>query len=156
MPKLIGDDGKPLSADRFRKLLREEATHLLREPRAKLPAYGQPCSKARGHRSSVRGRSEPVFAAGESESCIYVIGAPGHPVKVGFARNVANRIRAIQTGFPHPLRLYLAVRVDEREARLLERRCHDALRPKRLNGEWFDVPAAEAMRIVREIAAPAA
>lgn len=84
---------------------------------------------------------------------VYVIGCAGHPVKIGIAADVNNRLAGIQTGFPHPLRIYCAVEVSD--ARAVERACHNQLSAKRLKGEWFDCEPEEAVEVVRAIARPA-
>ncbi|HYF53527.1 MAG TPA: GIY-YIG nuclease family protein [Salinarimonas sp.] len=74
----------------------------------------------------------------------------GGPIKIGFsesAETLPKRLRALQTGCPHPIRVLATMpgRVpDERDA-------HQALAAHRLKGEWFS-PAPEVLAFVTDMA----
>lgn len=146
MARPLGPDGKPLSVDDFRKRLRDEATLILRAQRARVPTYGLRSRRTR------RGRRPPVVLADEGMTCIYVIGELGAPVKIGITQDVEKRLRALQTGHPHQLRILATVQVATRLARDAERSCHIALKAERLQGEWFRVEAHRAVELIREVA----
>jgi hypothetical protein len=88
----------------------------------------------------------------EPPRVIYVIGADAGAVKVGLATDVDDRLKTLQTGCPDKLRVYGVARVAAIYARAVERQCHKALAKYHRHGEWFDVPATEAVDLVREIA----
>lgn len=76
------------------------------------------------------------MAADEVQGVIYVVqGLPDTPVKIGFSRlaEVQLRVRVLQTGNPHPLRLIASVQ----SFRLGEMASHGVLSKYRLTGEWF-------------------
>jgi hypothetical protein len=65
---------------------------------------------------------------------VYAIRA-GEQVKIGMTGNLPSRIRSLQTGTGHPIKV---VQVwDEPEAAAVEATMHAALEPYRLMGEWF-------------------
>lgn len=138
MPKLIGDDGKPLSASAFRDLLREEANHILK-PRQRVHVPVGPEMKARGRR---RRAAQPIRAATEA-CCIYAVGATGHPIKVGIAADVRKRVGQLQVGQPHQLRILVTREVPAQHARSIELRAHAILAAKRMRGEWFNAALGE-------------
>jgi hypothetical protein len=59
------------------------------------------------------------------------------PIKVGMAKNVAIRIRELQTGNPERLRLCCAIVVPLKCMFEAERHVHDLLTTHRRRGEWF-------------------
>jgi len=87
---------------------------------------------------------------------VYVMAASeSGPSKVGRSAETERRRRGLQTGHPEPLVTYYRVRThDEDEARLVEQLAHRSLRlaPSRADGEWFDVPTAEAIIALRHAA----
>lgn len=64
----------------------------------------------------------------------YFIGSDKGPVKIGHSTNPMARLCAIQTGYPHKLRV-LAVREG---GVAVERAYHDLFAAHRLQGEWFE------------------
>jgi excisionase family DNA binding protein len=75
--------------------------------------------------------------AEETLGVIYCLqAAEGTPVKIGFSRaaEIQQRIRALQTGSPYPLRLLGSVPAFA----LQELSAHVVLRDHRLSGEWFE------------------
>lgn len=83
----------------------------------------------------------------EEPSFVYVIGASGHPVKVGIAADVRKRLSGIQTGCPTRLRVYFEIEVED--ARAVERAAHKRLFNHKLSGEWFDCEPAEAVEAIK-------
>lgn len=55
-------------------------------------------------------------------------------VKIGHSTDVANRMRSLGTACPGGLEVILLIRGD----RAIERLCHAAFRPLRVDGEWFE------------------
>lgn len=75
---------------------------------------------------------------------IYIVRA-GENVKIGFTRNVEQRIAQLQTFFPFPLDLLLVLP----GSLLTERQLHHRFRLSRVTGEWFR-HGAEVEAFVRE------
>jgi Meiotically up-regulated gene 113 len=71
---------------------------------------------------------------------IYVIGADQPPYKVGVAKNPEQRLKALQTGHPKPLRLIHKIATDAKRTHLLEAAMHRNMRHYQQTGEWFDMP----------------
>lgn len=84
-----------------------------------------------------------------SSSHVYVIGAGGHPVKIGIAGDVTKRLAGLQTASPTRLRCYFQVHVGAEHARAIEQECHRLLAGRRLSGEWFDLTPLEAIEAVQ-------
>lgn len=83
---------------------------------------------------------------------VYIIGAPGRPLKVGRAVDVQSRLKAIQTGNPDRLRILATVGVMESRAPEVERTAHQVLAEHRVTGEWFRAPVDVAEGAVRRAA----
>lgn len=146
-------EGKPLTRNEMRDLLQEQASHILREAhRADRPF--RKSGRKRGSRGALpapRPHPSMLYRAGSGLRCVYVIGASGFAVKIGIAQDVEKRLAGLQTGCPHKLRIFFTVEVEGCFARPIERECHEALRKKRMQGEWFKVTAAEAIAAVETI-----
>jgi hypothetical protein len=70
---------------------------------------------------------------------VYVLYAEGTSwIKIGYAVDVDERIRQLQTGCPPPLRLLFAT--PAKNAPALEQLLHDHFAPYHLHGEWFTLP----------------
>jgi hypothetical protein len=89
----------------------------------------------------------------DSTCYIYIIahkakdGTIRGPVKVGITNSLDSRFATIQTGNPTPLALaFWLATPDKNIARSLEHAFHTVYAKKRLNGEWFDMPAYAALR----------
>jgi hypothetical protein len=54
-------------------------------------------------------------------------------VKIGYSTDPKNRLKYIQSGHPHKLKLFGCIRGDMK----LERELHEKFKEHRLNGEWF-------------------
>jgi len=76
-------------------------------------------------------------------SSVYVIGAD-RGVKIGRSQSPHERLKALQTASPLPLVLH-HVSVDTPLAAAIENLAHQYLAERRLEGEWFDVTATEAV-----------
>lgn len=55
------------------------------------------------------------------------------PIKIGFTKNIANRLIALQTSSPYPLNLLCITPSNENQEKEIHS-CYDAIR---LEGEWF-------------------
>lgn len=84
---------------------------------------------------------------------VYVIGAEGQPVKIGIALDPEKRLKAIQNGFPHRLRIYAQVEAFGGLAPRVEREAHRMLADHRMNGEWFACSPELAEATVRRVLA---
>ena len=74
---------------------------------------------------------------------VYIIRAGGgkqSPIKIGIARNVQGRLRALQSGNPHKLEVITCITMNSRnEAIALEQHLHRRLKRCRMASEWFNV-----------------
>lgn len=84
------------------------------------------------------------------ERFVYVVGCAGHPIKIGMAVDPLGRLKSLQTGFPHRLRIYAQIFAGSDAARV-EQECHRRLSEYRLNGEWFDYDPYQAADLVKSI-----
>lgn len=81
---------------------------------------------------------------------VYVIAAPS-TTKVGRARNPSERVRQLQGGCADPLTVCMTFGpMPTLEAAAVERFAHALLAAMRLQGEWFDVSAAQGIEAVRK------
>jgi hypothetical protein len=81
---------------------------------------------------------------------VYVIGRDEGPVKVGITTNLIARLRSMQTGCPFKLQLLYAMPAENRDNALWhERIFHDVYAEHRLEGEWFNLAAYEAIEGVQ-------
>jgi hypothetical protein len=79
---------------------------------------------------------------------VYVIAAE-KAVNVGYARNVARRLRHLQIGSPADLVVVDQIGLMTRaEAQAVERATHKALKDKCVRGEWFAVDPQEALEAI--------
>lgn len=82
---------------------------------------------------------------------IYVMASEGGPVKIGVTRQITSRVSTLCAASPYPITVaYMAFTDDD--PFLLEAYVHHMLAAKRLNAEWFDIEAAEAIATIREAA----
>jgi hypothetical protein len=80
---------------------------------------------------------------------IYVIGREEGPVKVGITSSPADRLRTLQTGCPFKLTLFQKWECADRSDAIEHEDifggvCADS----RIIGEWFDMTAEHAVRVV--------
>lgn len=117
----------------------------------KVGAPGARKGRRRGRRGGGSGegilspRYDPTKIEAETSTKIYVITAPGHPLKIGIAKEPEKRRGELQTGFPHRLSVWFTLEVPASMARAIERECHQRLSHCRLKGEWFDATVEEAI-----------
>lgn len=74
----------------------------------------------------------PVYSVPRKAGWIYVIQS-GEFIKIGFATDVAKRVRGLETGSPHPI----AVLHEMRGTLEDEARFHGRFASYRVRGEWF-------------------
>lgn len=94
-------------------------------------------------------RSDDGFV-GDVLTGVYIFGTPAGPVKIGVSRNLFARCSSLKTGSPGGDLLFFCRR-PYAGATDVEARAHHQLRKRRLNGEWFDVSAEGAIRVVMAI-----
>lgn len=75
-------------------------------------------------------------------SYIYVIGTDKPPFKVGISKNPERRLKNLQTGFPHKLKLHIKKPTEVTKVRQLETIIHRNIDNFKTNGEWFDIELA--------------
>lgn len=73
---------------------------------------------------------------------LYVIQSSSGEVKIGRAADPRSRVKQLQTGSPRPLRLALVVEGGGG----YERAIHARLKDLRIQGEWFEAAALDAVR----------
>lgn len=77
---------------------------------------------------------------------VYIIESAAGLVKVGIAGNLEKRLRSLQTGSPHKLRLVDAFFLpDKKFAKTVENQAHERFSFSRAEGEWFRVAPDIAM-----------
>ncbi len=73
----------------------------------------------------------------------FILNADSNAIKIGRAKNVSKRLRALQTSSPAVLELLKTIPVEGlAAAQTLEQALHQQFRELRLNGEWFRADAA--------------
>lgn len=83
---------------------------------------------------------------------IYVIGVERSPVKVGRARNVAQRLTNLQIGNPNLLRLFHSIDLPRHFlSAKIELAVHNRLGQYHRRGEWFDVDADVAAKCIDDV-----
>ena len=75
----------------------------------------------------------------------FVQGASGGAVKIGYAKDVAARLKGLQTGFPDTLMLLCAVPGKPKN----EKELHEKYKEHALRGEWFK-PSEEIMEFINK------
>jgi hypothetical protein len=81
----------------------------------------------------------------EVNTYLYVIASAEHgPCKIGYSINPEKRLKQLQTGHAHPLKLWFAQAVPNHEARRIERQIHCTIGHLRTKGEWFSVSVNDA------------
>lgn len=72
----------------------------------------------------------------------FIFNADSDAIKIGRAKNVSKRLKALQTSSPALLGLLKTIPVEGLEAaQMLERSLHQQFQSLRLNGEWFKAAA---------------
>ncbi|MEM8504947.1 MAG: GIY-YIG nuclease family protein [Cyanobacteria bacterium P01_D01_bin.1] len=73
----------------------------------------------------------------------FIFNEDSNAIKIGRAKNVAKRLRTLQTSSPAELRLLKTISVEGiAAAQSLELELHERFKALRLNGEWFKVDAS--------------
>jgi hypothetical protein len=75
----------------------------------------------------------------------FIQGENGGPIKIGFAKNIKDRIKTLQTGYPDVLKLLLAFPGNLE----IEQEMHKQFKQYKLNGEWFN-PLPELIDKIKE------
>ena len=83
--------------------------------------------------------------AGREGLVYFIQSADGH-VKIGWAKSPSSRLREIQVGSPHRLRLVAVMR----GGRQVEAALHSMLAEFRTLGEWF-APSPKVLECVRQV-----
>lgn len=82
----------------------------------------------------------PVYFIGPSQN--------GNPIKVGVAKDIRSRHRALQTGNPAPLEVMGWITSDDDYR--LEKSVHQTFEAKRVRGEWFNIEPADILSVLRD------
>lgn len=100
------------------------------------------------HNSEITGLSN---GSEYGEYCIYIIqkGGGGFPIKIGFTRNIKDRIKTLETGSEHPLFLIGVLYAKNKgQAIEIEKGIHSIIAPHRMAGEWFN---RESVKLLHKI-----
>ena len=114
-----------------------------RKPGPRTPSGQLSRSKAAlAERQRVEYHRGPQIFAKDGNACIYAVEAVGtNFVKIGVAKAPIARMKSLQTGCPHELRLLYVCEAPERVAFKIERAIHKS--PEAMNshaqGEWIDM-----------------
>lgn len=136
------------------KMTRRAAQELMNDhARSFLKARSTKSWSGRGHTRRVT-QIDPAPPRERRLAMVYVVGAVGHPIKIGVAVDPESRLAKLQTGSPARLVLHYAVSV--LDAFGVERASHATLSAHRLEGEWFDVSPEVAIEVVQRAAGTAA
>lgn len=83
------------------------------------------------------------------ENSIYVIGPVQGPYKIGYAADPRSRLSNLQVGQAVELLIHYEEKVEASRAKVIEKLIHRQLGHKRIRGEWFDIPLADAIAEVK-------
>jgi hypothetical protein len=64
----------------------------------------------------------------------FIQGERGGPIKIGYTTDVMNRLKTLQTGYPYPLKLLLAIHGSLEKERNIQKEFINI----KLQGEWFE------------------
>jgi hypothetical protein len=78
-------------------------------------------------------------------SYIYIIGSDNPPYKIGISKNPEHRLKNLQTGHPHRLKIWEVRETESKKTKLLESVIHKHLDQYRMSGEWFNIPLEQAI-----------
>ena len=85
----------------------------------------------------IRPRKPTWIVAPETQAVYFIIEQPFNGlVKIGFSKNPEQRLKQLQTGACHPLRIY---RMIPTGTRALETVLHKQYQEYRRQGEWFEL-----------------
>ena len=82
-------------------------------------------------------------------SYLYVIGGTEKPYKIGITTNLERRLKNLQTGHPHKLRIHYKEEIPDNQVRLLEQTIHRVIKHRQTHGEWFDIDLDQAISEVK-------
>ena len=82
-------------------------------------------------------------------SYLYVIGGNVKPYKIGITTNPERRLKNLQTGHPHKLRIHYKEEIPDNQVRLLEQTIHRVIKHRQTHGEWFDIDLDQAISEVK-------
>jgi len=84
---------------------------------------------------------------------LYVIGPDkGFPVKIGYAKNLAHRLKGIQSSHWETLTVHERFYTNNKgEAIKLEKLAHKRLADRKIRGEWFSLFADDAIKEIEEL-----
>lgn len=85
-------------------------------------------------------------------SFVYLIASGRNIIKVGMAKDVGKRVRALQTGGPFEMQVIHKIEVGADNVAALEKLIHKCLRSYRIRGEWFRIERETAIRIAQRAA----
>lgn len=83
---------------------------------------------------------------------VYFIASGRDIIKVGMAKDVGKRVRALQTGGPFEMKVIHKIEVAAERVAALEKLIHKRLKRYRIRGEWFRVEPALAIRTAERAA----
>lgn len=84
-------------------------------------------------------------------TCLYAIGGEQGPIKIGFSDRPRTRIGTIKNASPVKIN-FMAVYDVGNLHRQIEQTVHTVLREERVNGEWFEITAEEALAAIHKTA----
>lgn len=86
-------------------------------------------------------------------TAVYVMKDPAGPVKVGYSKDPALRIKSVFGWSGNRPEGYAVVSCGEADLRALEKRAHEILEPMHYRGEWFNTDPESAVSAVLRAAA---
>jgi len=92
-----------------------------------------------------KNREMELFVRSKGSPSVYLIGSSSF-VKIGIATNVQNRLAALQTSSPHPLKIIKAWNC--KDAKRKEKLLHEKYKEFRKSGEWFYLPEAVVKQLL--------
>lgn len=97
----------------------------------------------RYHNNAPKLRNANASSKADTFGRLYVFGCKEmNVIKIGYSINVQDRLKAVQTGYPYPLKI-LFISEPRKDVRKIEQQIHKTLRRFRLTGEWFSAVAYE-------------
>lgn len=85
-------------------------------------------------------------------SIYFILNEDSQAIKIGRTKNLEQRIQALQTSSPNPLKLLKSIQLSsEQEADELEQLLHERFGDFRMEGEWFKAETG-LMEYVEQIA----
>ena len=83
--------------------------------------------------------------------CVYVFEMNNNTVKIGYTKNIRQRMQTISSSSGLEItNAYATEFVDSERAYLVEQACHEYFDSRRIKGEFFKVPFAEAVEILQK------